>query len=250
MEKSKMPIQNWFIVLHLMTSVTKSFSAREIQSQLERNRYEPVWLLMQKIRIAMGKADERFPLTGNLEIDDAYYEVVLDKQTRQLQPKKMSRQLKRGKGSERQAKVVVMVESRPNPFNKNKHRPSKSLGRVRMATVDYFKYKEINSEVEKAVSPKAVIVSDGLAGFKRLNEVVSKHVTAVVMPRESSKVFPWVNTTISNSKKLFLGTHHSIGKLYLQNYLNEFCYKLNRRRHKPELFDLLLNDAISMKWNS
>ncbi|HXD92659.1 MAG TPA: IS1595 family transposase [Bacteroidia bacterium] len=250
MEKSKMPIQNWFIIFHLMTSVKKSFSAKEIQKQLERNRYEPVWLLMQKIRIAMGKADARYQLVGDIEIDDAHYEVVLDKKTRLRQPKTWSRQLKRGKGSERQAKVVVMVESRPNPFNKNKHRPSKSLGRIKMATIDHFKYQEINYEVEKAINQEAVILSDGLAGFKRLNEVVSKHVTATVMPTESSKVFPWVNTTISNSKRLLLGTHHSIGKLFLQNYLNEFCYKLNRRNHYIDLFDLLLDDAISMRWNS
>ena len=42
MENSKLTIQQWFMIFHLMTSTKKTFSALEIQCQLGVKRYEPV----------------------------------------------------------------------------------------------------------------------------------------------------------------------------------------------------------------
>ncbi len=36
----------------------------------------------------------------------------------------------------------------------------------------------------------------------------------------------------------------------LQNYLNEFCYKLNKRHFGKTLFDRLAISAIQPYWNS
>ena len=53
MESSNLSFRKWFIVIHLMTSTKKGFSAKEIQRQLGQKRYEPIWYMMQKIRMAM-----------------------------------------------------------------------------------------------------------------------------------------------------------------------------------------------------
>ncbi|HIP36061.1 MAG TPA: IS1595 family transposase, partial [Crocinitomix sp.] len=39
----------------------------------------------------------------------------------------------------------------------------------------------------------------------------------------------WVHIAISNAKRTLLGIYHKIKGKYLQLYLDEFCYKLNRR---------------------
>lgn len=41
--------------------------------------------------------------------------------------------------------------------------------------------------------------------------------------------------------------YHDIKPEYLQNYLNEFCYKFNRRYFGENLFDRLLVAAVSYK---
>ena len=41
----------------------------------------------------------------------------------------------------------------------------------------------------------------------------------------------------ANAKRAFLGVYHKMKGIYLQNYLDEFCYKLNRRYFKHRLFD-------------
>ena len=50
----------------------------------------------------------------------------------------------------------------------------------------------------------------------------------------------WLHIAISNAKRTLLGIHHKIKGKYLQNYLNVFCYKLNRRYFGDKLFDRLL----------
>lgn len=54
------------------------------------------------------------------------------------------------------------------------------------------------------------------------------------------KIFPWVHTCISNAKRILLGVHHSIKSDYMQNYLDEFYYKFNRRYFGENLFERLL----------
>ncbi|MFT5348871.1 MAG: hypothetical protein ACI9M3_001917, partial [Bacteroidia bacterium] len=41
-------------------------------------------------------------------------------------------------------------------------------------------------------------------------------------------------------KRTLLGVYHRINQEYLQLYLDEFCYKLNRRYFKDRLFDRLV----------
>ena len=76
MEHSHLGIRLWYLTIHLMTSVKKDFSALEMQRQLGLKRYEPVWYMMQKIRVAMGKRDIRYQLKGAVEMDDAFFVVV------------------------------------------------------------------------------------------------------------------------------------------------------------------------------
>ena len=57
LQSSKLPYKYWYITAYLMSSTKKGFSAHEVQRQLGHNRYEPIWLMMQKVRTAMGKSE-------------------------------------------------------------------------------------------------------------------------------------------------------------------------------------------------
>lgn len=49
----------------------------------------------------------------------------------------------------------------------------------------------------------------------------------------------WLRVIVSNARSFLLGTYHGIGSKHLQRYLDEFCYRFNRRRFESELFDRL-----------
>ncbi|MCE2963662.1 MAG: transposase, partial [Chitinophagales bacterium] len=46
---------------------------------------------------------------------------------------------------------------------------------------------------------------------------------------------------ISNLKRFLLGIYHVVKERYLQEYLNEFAFKLNRRNYTNKFDNLLLN---------
>ncbi|MDC8025121.1 transposase, partial [Elizabethkingia anophelis] len=61
------------------------------------------------------------------------------------------------------------------------------------------------------------------------------------------KMLPWVHIAISNAKRMLLDVFHDIKPEYLQSYLNEYCYKFNRRYFGESLFDRLVVASISQK---
>jgi len=239
MHKSKLPVRTWFECIHLMTATKKSISALEMQKQLSiHHSYQPVWYMMQKIRVAMGKRDKNYLLSGEIEVDDSFFKIVdteLDDNDEQ----------KRGRGAATQQKVLVMVESTPNPKQVNPHKKDRIMGFVKMVTMDDLSAAGINYELQKNISPKAHIITDGYRGYA--SSPIS-HTAMTVLPKEAGKKLPWVHTMISNAKRILRGTHHSIGKHYMQNYLNEFTYKLNRRTFSTDLFDRMITCSVASTW--
>ena len=253
MENSNLPFQYWMLCIELMTLSKKSFSALEMQRMIGHKRYEPIWLMMHKIRRVMSKRDEKYQLDGCLEFDEGFFERVDDKNViaeNKIKNEGEPHKTKRGRGSERQAKVLVMVESEPSIKAPKKGKPDRKVGYLKMVVMDDLKSESINKEVKKAVNENAEIISDGYKGYAKLKDVISKH-TAVIEAnkKKSAIVFPWVNRTISNAKKVLLGIHHNcINQQYMQNYLDEFCYKFNRRYFGDKLSDRLMIAALETTW--
>ncbi len=69
---------------------------------------------------------------------------------------------------------------------------------------------------------------------------LKEHIHQVIEPDQVGKILPWVHIAISNAKRLLLDVYHDITPDYLQNCLNEFCYKFNRRYFGDRLFDRLM----------
>ncbi len=54
----------------------------------------------------------------------------------------------------------------------------------------------------------------------------------------------WVHIAISNLKKNLLGMYHMVSEKYLQNYFDEFVFKLNRRYYGEILFNRLIVASV------
>lgn len=247
MESSKLSFHTWFKAMHLMTATKKGISALEMQKQLKHKRYEPVWAMMHKLRSVMGQRDNRYQLTGNFELDEGFFEkVILDKEKREEVKEKG---LKRGKGSERQAKILVMIESeKVVDHDTKKHDKDKACGYLKMEVIEDLTAKTIEEEVKKHASDQASIETDHATSYNGLKNLVNSHQVHNTSDPDVdvNKVLPWVHTAISNAKRTLSGVYHMIGDKYMQNYLNEFCYCFNRRFMTDILFDRLLIAAISL----
>ncbi|MCZ6841301.1 MAG: transposase, partial [SAR324 cluster bacterium] len=72
------------------------------------------------------------------------------------------------------------------------------------------------------------------------------HHHAERVPREQAhQKLPWVHIAISNAKRFILGTYHGVSHKYLQAYLDEFCYRFNRRLWEQELTLRLLTACLA-----
>jgi hypothetical protein len=243
MHASKLPFQYWFIAMMLLTTTKKSFSAKEIQRQIGHKRYEPIWALMHKLRLVMGLRDEKYTLSDEIELDEAYF-VTVD-----LENKK-SEKRKRGKGSQRNTTVLVLAESKEVPEEmQKKDKPNRKVKYIKMKVLPNSTSEQINDRASKVIEPSSTIISDGSKSYYKLNEIVDNHKSEIVSKTKSFKLLPWVHIAISNAKRLLLDIHHHIDKDFLQSYLNEFCFKFNRRYFEEKTFERLLIASVSYKWN-
>lgn len=240
MHGSQLPFRYWFIAIHLLTSTKKSFSASELQRQLGHKRYEPIWNLLHKLRQIMGKRDELYTLSDVIELDEGFFSTEMDEDEK-------DRPLKRGRGSQKKSKVLVMVESKPVEGKTTKTGKPRQVGHLKMIVINDLKSDTITPLVKKNVSDKANIDSDDSTSYVKLKDVVKEHRPQVIPKKEVNKMLPWVHIAISNAKRMLLDIFHDIKPEYLQNYLNEYCYKFNRRYFGENLFDRLMIASVSYK---
>jgi DNA-directed RNA polymerase subunit RPC12/RpoP len=185
MHGSKLPFRYWFIAMHLLTATKHSFSATELQRQLNHKRYQPVWELLHKLRSVMGKRDDEYSLNGNIELDEGFFSTELNEDEK-------DKPLKRGRGSQKKSKVVVMVESKPVEGKTTKTDKSRQAGHLKMIVINDLKSETITPLVEENVSDKVIIDSDDSTSYVKLKDIVKEHRPQVIPKKEIAKILPWV----------------------------------------------------------
>jgi hypothetical protein len=98
--------------------------------------------------------------------------------------------------------------------------------------------------VADAVTPKSVLFTDKNTAYYNLERLVEEHFKVKPSPDSTKGDLNWVHVAISNLKKNLLRIYHMVSEKYLQNYLNEFVYKLNRRYFGEKLFNRLIVASI------
>jgi len=274
MHASKLPLMYWFTAMHLLTSTKKTFSVLEIKRQLKHKRYQPIWEMVNKLRSVMGLRDGEYKLADTIELDEGYF--TTEDKTETDEP------LKRGVGSQRKAKVLVMVESTPveneektvgneeksveneektagnkektvesekRTVGKNgkKGKKDRKCGHLKMKVIQDLKSSTFESSAKESIAPDATVVMDNLASHAGVEKAVKKSERRTVPGKDAPKVLPWVHVAISNAKSLFKDMYHGIREEFLQLYLDEFCYKFNRRYFGDKTFDRLVIASIKYR---
>jgi len=229
-ENSNLPLRSWYLAMAFMSFSKKGISARELQRQLNHNRYGTIWSMMHRIRSAMGKRDNLYQLEGMVEFDEGYFSTETSERAKQ--------NLKRGRGSQKQTNVAVMAESTPLEDIET-GKTSKHVRYFKMKVLESHLSNSIDKVVKENFDEKCIVFSDKSTSYVNIADYVEVHVTEKSTRETTVKSLPWVHIAISNAKRTLLGIYHKIKGKYLQLYLDEFCYKLNRRYYGDRLFDRL-----------
>ncbi len=222
MHKTRTPLRIWFWAIFLLAHDKRGLSALQLSKNLDVSYYV-AWTMLHKIRCAMKHRDAAYDLKGIIEMDDSFFGSGTGGD-------------KRGRGTK---KTPVIIEA-------STHKDG--VGFARMQVVEHVDKKTVGRIVVEDVAPGQTIRTDGWEAYGVVEEKGYRHQPWVNLTSQEVKIFlKWVHILSSNAKAFLLGTFHGIGKKHLQAYLDEFCYRFNRRQWEGQIFDRLVTACANSK---
>jgi transposase-like protein len=249
MQGSQMPLTIWFWGAFLVTSLTAGLSALQCQKMIGINRYETAFNMLHKLRSAMVRP-ERDPIGGDwpVELDETYVGGETPGE---------------GRGRHHKTLVAGVVEVRPRkdapgrdpnlpsgqrPRHRGGHGRSFIAGRLRLQILPNRMRETLEPFVQANVRPGTEVRTDGWIGYDNLQQLGYRHLP-VAIPGDQAKAdqhLPMIHIVFGHLDAWLLGTHHGVSAKPLQNYLNEFVFRFNRRFWPMVAFDSVLNIATQV----
>ena len=118
-------------------------------------------------------------------------------------------------------------------------------GRIRLARIPDFSAKSLHGFVAANMSFGATIKTDGWSAYPGAPGVA--HDPHVIDKMPAHVVLPWVHRVFANVKTWALGVYHGLREKHLQSYLDEFVFRLNRRKTRHAAFRSLLAIGLAAK---
>lgn len=207
MHRTHLPLTVWFWAIWIVATDKRGISAVQLQNTLGIC-YESAWYLLDRIRAAMGQRDAQYLLNGIVEMDDGYVGGPCHGG-------------KRGRGTEKAQVVAALSKTEQGiPLF------------LRLKVVPNVQNQTLQEIIAANFEKNTVVECDGYKSYLNLKDVeirAKKYVTGDLH---------WLHTALSNLKNLIRGTYH--GRCTeLQPYLDEFCFRFNRRMFAGQLFSRL-----------
>ncbi len=156
--------------------------------------------------------------------------------------------LSRGRESQQKAIVAVLAESTILEDFKTGEL-TKSCRYFKMKKIENLKAKTAEKLIRNLLEKDIVLQTDERTTYSKFGDFIGVHVKEISGTKEGKFNLKWAHTAISNFKS-DLRKYRMVSEGKLQNYLNEFFYKLNRRYFGERLFDRLVIASIQTYWQS
>ncbi len=226
-ESTKLPLVKWFSALRLLCNNKKGISACEMRRQLGLKRYEPVWYMMHKIRMAM----KNYNVAICNPVELLAREIAL---TRCVSVRKS------GNSNSRNSTPIHLLTILENNAN------FESTGGIRLHISSYenlnydqihkqatsllgISYDRRNSRAKKIIQPRGILFSDDCS---------------VIQSIKPSKW--WISKSLINLHRILNGIHHLVSKKYMQLHLDEFTFKFNNR-FQGDLSNFLIINSLNIR---
>jgi transposase len=159
-------------------------------------------------------------LTGRVEVDETY---IGGKATG-----------KRGRGAKNKTIVMGMVERK---------------GKVIAKVIPNVQSKTLLPEIEANVDKTAIVYTDDLPSYDRLNKLGFDHKVVA----HSQKIYVTGKDIHTNSaegfwsqlKRLINGTYHHVTAEHLPEYIDEYAFRYNHRKDEKPMFKTMLGQVVT-----
>ena len=223
LHRTHFSLREWFWAAYLMATHTPGMSGTQLQRQMGCS-YKTAWYLLHRLRRGMVN-ESRSPLCGRVEAD----EVIIGGPVRG----------KTGRGVTKDEKSTLVFGAVEVIVYTDKHGDRmEKAGRLRLAVTQRADANSIRRFLTAHVQPGSEIYTDGWKGYSKTaladyhHELHPPGTHALHIHRAFGNLKTWLN-----------GTHHGVDPKYLQNYLDEFVFRFNRRKTPMAAFQTLLGLA-------
>lgn len=220
-QDSHLPLTIWFRAMWQITSQKNGISALGLQRVLGLGSYKTAWAMLHKLRKAMV-GPGRDQLDGVVEVDETYWG---GEETGAI-----------GRRTELKSLIIVAAEE-----------DGKGIGRIRLRCIPDVTKASLHGFIAQAIVPGSTVRTDGLPAYLGMNGYV--HDRQVQRHRTEEHLLPRIHRVISLLKRWLLGTHQgAIAQDHLDDYLDEFTFRFNRRKSKSrgKLFYRLAQQAVQV----
>jgi transposase len=197
--KSETSLKSWFFAIFLFAKSKNGVAAKELERQLGVS-YKTAHRMGHQIRRLMASGGNL--LTGICEADETYIG---------------GHKSGMGRGSVGKTPVLGIVERR---------------GEVRATVVSNVTAGQVIGNIRHNVETTAQVISDEHPSYNFTSKFGFKHIRVNHSAGEYVVGRAHTNTIEgfwAQLKRSLDGTHHSVSAKYLQNYVNEFSFRYNRR---------------------
>lgn len=111
-----------------------------------------------------------------------------------------------------------------------------------MEVIENMKKETVEAFVTTRIEEHSTLIADGHRTIPTLQD---RYQIEAKPFDEDPEHLRWIHTIISNLKSFFQGTFHGLVARHLQRYLDEFCFRFNRRKFAGQLFNRLLEACLS-----
>lgn len=223
LQDSKLPLMVWFRVMWQITAQKNGVSAMGLQRVLGLGSYKTAWTVLHKLRRAMVRPG-RDRLHGLVEVDEAYWGGEEDDV--------------RGRQTYDKALIAIAAEAAGD-----------GIGRIRLRHIPDTTRATLHSFMGDSIEAGSTVQTDGLQAYRELHGYTHDRRVQKHQPEDAAHLLPRAHRVIALLKRWLLGTHQgAVGADYLQDYLDEFAFRFNRRTSasRGKLFYRLVQQAVQV----
>jgi transposase len=220
MHKSTVSLQLWFFAIYLMSSTRCGISAKQLEREIGVT-YKTAHRMFKQIRTLLS--DDPGPLSGDVEVDETFIGG---------KPRAAVTRAKQGYARRSQKPIVVGMVERG--------------GRVKTTIIRERSEDTLKGTIRQHVLPASMIFTDEHASYVGIDREYAGHKRI----HHLAKVYVDGSThtqTIEGFFGLFKngarGVYHAISARYLQNYLDEYTFRYNRRDSRQPMFWAMLDQV-------
>lgn len=218
--KCKLGLLRAFEIGFRISVKKKGMSTNELAKEFDCQQ-RSAWLLKAKYQNAM-KSSNKYPLETKVEVDE-FLVGGFDEN-------------KQGRSPEAKQLVVLGIEKVTDKRGKI------TIGRAYAKVIEDASAKELQPFFEQKVDKDSKVTTDGWRGYWPLK----KDWSIEQVLSEKGKGFPELHIHIMNIKGWLRGIHHKCKGNRLQNYLDEFHFRFNRRSFLATVLDKLIGRAVAL----